>query len=231
MINAPEIKLIASNAVKEACSELLPAFEHSTGYRVSAIWGGTLDITKRIADGEVVDIVILSDARIDDLIKLGRLAAGSRIDFVRSGIGVATRPGAPTPDISSGGALKSSLLRASSIVLSSGPSSVYLSGLLQRMGIADALKPKIKQLAPGLSVGAALAAGEGGVGFTQVSELLAVKGIVFLGPLPADIQHVTVFSMGLHAAAPAPDAARALMAFLASPQAAPAIRHSGMEPG
>jgi molybdate transport system substrate-binding protein len=231
MSHAAEIKVIASNAVKEAFAELVPTFEKTSGHKVTTVWGGTVDITKRIAGGEVVDIVIIPAGGIDDLIRQGRLASGNRVDFAKSAIGVAIRPGAPKPDISSGEALKTSLLAAKSIVLSSGPSSVYLLGWFQKGGIAEALKPKIKQLAPGLSVGEALAKGEGDVGFTQVSEFLAIKGIEYLAPLPPDVQHVTVFSMGLHAAAPAAEPARALMKFLTSPEAAPVIRHTGMEPG
>ena len=231
MTHAAEIKLIASNAVKEACHDLLPAFERASGHKVAAVYGGTPDITKRIDGGEVVDLVVLSAGSIDGLIKRGRLAEGSRVDFVRSAIGVAIRPGAPKPDISSGDAVKASLIKASSIVISSGPSSVYLLGLFERMGIADALKPKIKQLGPGASVGEALARGEGDLGFTQVSEFVTIKGIDYLGPLPSDIQNVTVFSLGRHASAPSAEAARALVKFLTSPDAAPVIRHSGLEPG
>jgi molybdate transport system substrate-binding protein len=228
--SASEIQVIASNAVKETFHDLVPQFEKTTGHKVRAVWGGTVDIIKRVAGGEVVDIVIIPDSGIDDLIKQGKLAAGGRVDFVKSGIGVAIRPGAPRPDISSGEALKAALLSAKSIVLSSGPSSVYLAGLFKRMNIADAIGPKTKQLAPGLSVGEALARGEGDVGFTQISEFLAVKGIDYVGPLPADIQHVTVFSMGLHATAPSREAASALMKFLTAPEAASAIRQTGMEP-
>jgi len=227
---AARITVIASNAVKEALAELVPEFEQASGHQVVTIWGGTLDIGARIGGGEVVDIVILPAARIDDLIAQGRLKAGSRVDIARSGIGVAVRAGARRPDISSGAALKAALLAASAIVLSSGPSSVYLAGLFQRMGIADAIKSKIVQIGPGLSVGAALAHGAGEIGFTQVSELLAAEGIDFLGPLPADIQHITVWSAGLHAAAPAPDVAKALVEFLRGPHAAAVIRRSGMEP-
>jgi molybdate transport system substrate-binding protein len=134
------VRLIASNAVKEACAELVPAFAKVTGHEVVAIWGGTLDISARIGAGEVVDIVILAAPRIDDFIKQGRLAAGSRVDIARSGIGVAVRAGAPKPDISSAATLAAALLAARSIVLSSGPSSVYLAGLFRKMGIADAIK-------------------------------------------------------------------------------------------
>jgi molybdate transport system substrate-binding protein len=226
-----EIKVIASNAVKEALAELVPGFAQATGHTVVTIWGGTLDIGARIGAGEVVDIVILPADRIDGLIAQRRLLAGSRVDIARSGIGVAVRSGARRPDISSGAALKASLLAASSIVLSSGPSSVYLADLFQKMGIADEIKSKIVQIGPGLPVGQAVTRGAGEIGFTQVSELLAVKGIDYVGPLPADVQHMTVWSAGLHAAAPAPAAAKALVEFLTAPQAAAVIRRHGMEPG
>jgi molybdate transport system substrate-binding protein len=228
---AEELSVFASNAVKEACIELVPRYEKVSGHKVKTIWGGTVDITRRIADGEVFDIVILPASSIDQLIRQGRLASGNRVDFVRSGIGVAIRPGAPRPDISSGESLKTALLKAKSIVLSAGPSGGYLSGLFKRMGIADTIKTKTKQLMPGQSVGEALAHGEGDIGFTQVSEFLAVKGIDYIGPLPADIQQITVFSMGLHTHAPSADAAKALINFLTAPDAVPAIRRSGMEPG
>jgi molybdate transport system substrate-binding protein len=226
---AAGIKMIASNAVREPYGELLPAFEKSTGNKVTVDWGGTVDIVKRVESGEIADIVIIPAARIDDLIAKGRLS--SRTDLVRSGVGVAAGAGVPRPDVSSVEALRSTLLAAKSIVLSSGPSSLYMPTLFQKMGIADAVKPKIIQIAPGLGVGDTLARGEGEIGFTQMSELMSVKGIQYLGPLPADVQFVTVFSAGLHASAPAPDVARALLKFLTGPDAAPVLRSHGMEPG
>jgi molybdate transport system substrate-binding protein len=229
--SATTVKLIASNAVKEACAELVPAFEQATGHKVDAIWGGTLDISARIEGGEVADLVILAAERIDDLIARGRLAAGSRVDIARSGIGVAVRAGARKPDISSAAALAAALQTAGSIVLSSGPSSVYLANLFRKLGIADAIKSKIHQIGPGLPVGAAVARGEGEIGFTQTSELLHAQGVDYVGPLPPAIQHVTVWSAGIHVAAPAPDTASALVAFLARPVAAAVFARNGMAPG
>ncbi len=226
---AAGIKMIASNAVREPYGELLPAFEKSTGHKVTVDWGGTVDIVKRVESGEIADLVIVPAARIDDLIAKGRLK--SRTDLVRSGVGIAARAGVPRPDISSVEALRSTLLAAKSIVLSSGPSSLYMPTLFQKMGIADAVKPKIIQIAPGLGVGDTLARGEGEIGFTQISELMSVRGIQYLGPLPAEVQFVTVFSAGLHASSPAPDAARALLKFLTGPDAAPVLQSHGMEPG
>jgi molybdate transport system substrate-binding protein len=228
---AAAIKVIASNAVKEALTELVPDFERASGRKVVTIWGGTLDISARIGGGEAVDIVILPATRIDELIAQGRLKSGSRVDIARSGIGVAVRAGARKPDISSGAALEAALLAATAIVLSSGPSSVYLARLFQKMGIADAIRSKIVQIGPGLPVAEALARGDGEIGFTQVSELQAAPGITYVGPLPAEVQHITVWSAALHAAAPAAEAAAALVEFLRGPHAAAVIKRSGMEPG
>jgi molybdate transport system substrate-binding protein len=225
------IKVIASNAVKEAYTELVLGFETATGHKVTTVWGGTLDISQRIGDGEVIDIVILPAVRIDDLIKQNRLVTGSRVDIARSGVGVAVRAGARKPDVSSTAALKAALLAARSIVLSSGPSSVHMAGLFQKMGIADAINAKVTQIGPGLPVGEAVARGAGEIGFTQVSELLSAKGVDYVGPLPAEVQEITVWSAGIHVAAPAPDAAKALVKFLTAPQVAAIIKKSGMEPG
>jgi molybdate transport system substrate-binding protein len=229
--HAAEIKVIASAAVKEAVIELIPAFEKASGHKVTMIWAGTEAITKRISGGEVVDIVLIAAPNIDKLIAEGKLAAGSRVDVAKSGIGIAVRAGLPKPDISSGEAVKNAVLAAKSVAYSSGPSGFYLADLFKKMGIADQITGKVKQTPSGVQVGEVVARGEADLGFQQVGELLHVKGIQYLGPLPADIQHTTVFSAGLHAAAPAPDAAKALTKFLTAPAAAPVIKKSGMEPG
>lgn len=222
------ITMIASNAMREPCSELLPMFENSTGHMVTASWGGTVDIVRRAESGEIADLAIIPAARLDDLIAKGLMA--SRTDLVRSGVGVAARAGVPRPDVSTVAALRSALLTARSVVLSSGPSSLYMPTLFQMLGVADAVTPKIIQIAPGLGVGDTLARGGGDIGFTQVSELTSVKRIQYLGPLPAEVQFVTVFSAGLHTSAPAPAAARTLLQFLAGPDAAAVLRRHGMEP-
>jgi len=229
--HAAEIKVIAAAAVKEVVFELIPAFEKASGHKVTTIWAGTEAITKRISGGEVVDIVLIAAPNIDKLIAEGKLVAGSRADVAKSGIGVAVRAGLPKPDISSGEAVKNAVLAAKSVAYSSGPSGFYLADLFKKMGIAGQIKDKLKQTPSGVQVGEVVARGEADLGFQQVSELLHLKGIHYLGPLPADIQHTTVFSAGLHTAAPAPDAAKALMKFLTAPEAAPVIRRSGMEPG
>ena len=228
--HAAEIKVIASAAIKEAYLDLVPAFEKSSGQKVTTIWSGSESITKRISGGEVVDIVIIAATNIDKLILEGKLVAGSRTDIAKSGVGIAVRTGLSKPDISSSEAVKKAVLAAKSLAYSSGPSGFYVADLFRKMGIADQIKEKVKQTPSGVQVGELVARGEADLGFQQVSELLHVKGIDYLGPLPADIQHFTVFSAGLHRAATAPDAAKALMKFLTAPEAGPIIRKAGMEP-
>jgi molybdate transport system substrate-binding protein len=230
MGQAHEIKMIASGGLKAACIELIPAFERATQHRVAALWAGSVDIMKRMQAGETFDLVVMPGTAIDELIKLGKVVAGSRVDLAKSGIGVAVRAGAPKPDIGSAEALKQALLAASSIAYSTSASGIFLAGLFQRMGIADALRPKIRQSPPGVPVGELIARGEAEIGFQQVSELLPIAGIDYLGPLSADIQHFTTFSGGLHIGAKEPQAAKELIEFIKAPAAAPVIRKSGMQP-
>lgn len=223
----PEIKVMTSAAFKEAYLELVPEFERATGHKVVTLWVPSVQMMRRLKGGETVDLVILSAASLDELIQAGIIS--NRIDLAQSGVGVAVKAGAPRPDISSGEALKRAVLAARSIVYSTGPSGIYLAGLFQRMGIADQIKSRIKQ-SQGEPAGAVVARGEAEIGFQQMSELLPVPGIDLVGPLPADVQQITVFSAGLHMAAKEPDAARALARFLAAPAAAPVIRKKGMAP-
>ena len=181
-------------------------------------------------DGEAADIIVMRGPDIDELIRQGRIERGSRIDFVRSTIGVAISPGSPWLDISSSDTLKKALLSSRSILLPGGPGSVYLKGLFRKMGIAEALEPKINVLAPGLRVSEALARGEGEIGFAQANELRDAKGFSYVGSLPPDIQSVIVFSMGLHTNAASREPAGELMKFLTAREAAPTICHRGFEP-
>jgi molybdate transport system substrate-binding protein len=229
MAQAGEIKVMMSAAFKEAYVELVPQFERTSEHKVSTIQIPSVDMMTRLKGGETVDLVIMAGDAIDALIADGKIVRGSRTDLARSGVGVAVRAGAPKPDIGSADALKAALLAANSVAYSTGPSGVYLVGLFRRMGIADALAPKVRQV-KGEPVGAVVARGEADIGFQQVSELLPVAGITFVGPLPPEIQQITVFSAGLHTQARNPEAATALVKFLSSSAAAPVIRKTGMEP-
>jgi molybdate transport system substrate-binding protein len=228
---AAEIKLIAANALKEAVLELVPEFDGASGHQVTTIWGGTEGITKRVTDGEMVDVVLIAAPNIDRLIADGKLIKGSRTDVAKSGVGVAVRSGLPKPDISSGEAVKTAVLAAKSVAYSSGPSGFYLANLFQKMGITDQIKDKVKQPPSGVQVGELVARGEADLGFQQISELQHVKGIDYLGPLPAEIQEITVYSAGLHNASKVPEAGKALMQFLTGAKAGTVIKKIGMEPG
>jgi molybdate transport system substrate-binding protein len=182
-----------------------------------------------LAAGESYDLVIISSDALDELTRLGKIVPGSRVDMARSGIGIAVRKGAPRPDVSSAEALKRALMAAKSIGYSTGPSGVYLSGLFERMGIAEAVNAKTRRAPSGTMIGSIIASGEAEIGFQQVSELIHIAGIDYIGPLPDEVQNVTVFSVGLDAKAKEPEAAKALAQFLTAAAALPVIRKHGLE--
>jgi molybdate transport system substrate-binding protein len=231
---ADEIKVMTSGAFTAAYLKLAPQFERAAGHRLvteaTSMGTGSTSIEARLAAGEAIDVVIVADASLEQLIKNQRIVPGTRVDLARSAIGMAVRKGAPKPDISSVEALRRTLLAAKSIAYSASVSGSYLSTeLLQRLGVADQVLPKSRRI-EGERVAAVVARGEAEIGFQQISELLPEPGIDFVGPLPAEVQRVTVFSAGVGAAARHPDAARSLIRFLASPAAIPAIRESALEP-
>jgi molybdate transport system substrate-binding protein len=229
-VNAAEVKVIAANAVKDSLTQIVAAFEKTSGHRVTVAWGGTEAIARRVASDEIFDLVVIAGPNIDRLISDGKLAQGSRTDFAKSGVGVAVRSGLPKPDISSSESVKNAVLAARSVAYSSGPSGFYVAELFKRLGIAEQVKDKTKQPPSGVQVGELLARGEADIGFQQVSELLHVKGIDYLGPLPADIQNVTAYAIGLHASSRVADAARELVKALVSPEAGRIIKQTGMDP-
>ena len=231
--SAAEIKVLASGATKEAYVELVPEFEKSSGHKVVTTWTGSANIKKQIAAGEVYDLVIVPGPVIDGFIKQGKVVPGSRVDLMKSGIGVGVRAGAPKPDISSSEGLKKTVLAAKSIGYSTGPSGVYVVSLFERMGIGDQVKPKLKlkQVPSGVRIGTFITSGEAEIGFQQISELIHAPGVDYLGPLPPDVQKITVFSAGIHSGAKQPEAAKGLIKILTSPAAASVIKKHGMEPG
>jgi len=164
-------------------------------------------------------------------VKQGKIAANSRTNFATSGIGVVVRAGAPKPDISSAEAVKVAVLAAKSVVYSSGASGLYIVTMFEKLGIAEQVKPKVVSVKTAEPVGEVVARGDAEIGFHQVSELVHVKGIQIVGPLPAGLQHITVFSGGAHAEAKEPDAASALIKFLTAPAAAEGLKKHGLEPG
>jgi len=225
-----EIKVLSSQAIKEAYLAFAPEFERTSGHKLNTTWNGTIDILKKLRAGEVFDTVILVTPAMEEMLKEGRIVAGSKVPLVRSGIGVAVPKGAPKPDLSSADTIKRALLAAKNGVgYSSGPSGVFLQDLFKRWGIADQIKQK--QTPPGTPVGSLIADKQVDIGFQQVSELMLYPGIDYVGPLPAEIQETSVFNGGVHSRAQHPEAARELIRFIASPTALPYIKKTGMEQG
>ena len=224
------MKVLASLAMKAAYLELAPQYERLHKVKIDTEWAGMVDIRKRMLAGERVDAVIGSAALIDDLTRIGAVDSRSKVDLVKSGIGAAVRKGAKKPDLRSVDAFKAALLGAKSIVYSSGPSGVYLAELFQRLGIAEQLKGKATQAPPGVLVAELVANGQFELCFQQLPELRQVSGIDYAGPLPAEVQQVTVFTGGLHSKAAEAQAAGDWLRHLASRDAEPTIRKHGMEP-
>jgi molybdate transport system substrate-binding protein len=231
MAQTAEIKVLASGALKDAYLELLPNFETASSHKVTPAWSSTTDIQKRVAAGEVADLVILGDSGTEALIKDGKLVASTRAIFAKSGIYIAVRSGALKPDISSVDALKQTILAAKSVGYSEGASGAYLVAMFQKLGIYDQVKSKASIAKANEPVGEKVVHGEAEIGFHQLSELLPVKGIQIVGPLPAELQHITIFSGAVHSEAKEPDAARALTKFLTTPAAGESIKRYGVDPG
>ena len=230
---ADEIKVMTSGAFTAAYLELAPAFERATGVHVvteaTSIGTGPTGIAARLERGEAIDVVIVAEQDLERLMQAGRIRSGTRVDLARSAIGMAVRRGAPKPDISSVDALRRTLVEARSIAYSASVSGTYLSTeLFQQLGIADRVLPKSRRI-ENERVGVVVARGDAEIGFQQISELLPVPGIDVVGPLPQEVQRVTVFAAGIGTAAAQPEVARRFIEFLASPAAAAAIRKSALE--
>ena len=232
---AAEVRVMISGGLTAAYQALVPEFERQTGNKVLTAFGPSMGTTfnaipVRLERGEPVDVLIMVGYALGDLIKSGKVVADSRVDLVKSPIGIAVKSGAPKPDISSADAVKRALLAAKSVAYSDSASGVYVSTeMFGKLGIADAMKDKAKKI-PATPVGEIVARGDAEIGLQQISELKAVPGIDIVGPLPADLQKITVFSAGIATVSKAPEAGGALIKFLASAAARDALVKSGLEP-
>src|SRR3954453_8516471 len=233
--SAAEVRVMISGGLTAAYKELVPEFERLTGHKVITSYGPSMGTTAnaipvRLERGEPADVLIMVGYALGDLAKQGKVVADSRVDLVKSPIGIAVRSGAPKPDISSADAIKRALLAAKSIAYSDSASGVYVgTEMFAKLGIAEEMKDKARKI-PATPVGEIVARGDAEIGFQQVSELRPVSGIDIVGTLPDDLQKITVFSAGIATVAREPEAGRALIEFLASPASKNAIIESGMEP-
>jgi molybdate transport system substrate-binding protein len=227
---AATIRIISSMATRQLLADLVDLFERGSPNRAATESVGGVDAAKRVRAGEAFDVVVLAANVIDQLTAEGHLVAGSRADLVRSGVAVAVKAGAPQPEIATEDALRRAVVGAASLSYSTGPSGIYLTQLFERWGIADQIKDRIVQAPPGVPVGSLVAAGEVELGFQQLSELMNLPGITVLGPLPEAIQTITTFSAGVSVTTAQADAARELLAFMASAAAVEIKLRNGMDP-
>jgi molybdate transport system substrate-binding protein len=233
--SAAEVRVMISGGLSAAYNALVPEFERRTGNKVLTAYGPSMGTTVnaipvRLERGEPADVLIMVGYALGDLVKTGKVVADSRVDLVKSPIGVAVKAGAPHPDISSTDAVKRALLAAKSVAYSDSASGVYVSTeMFQKLGIAGEMKDKAKKI-PATPVGEIVAKGDAEIGLQQVSELKPVQGIDIVGPLPDELQKITVFSAGVAAVSKEPEAGKALIKFLASPAARDEIIRSGLDP-
>jgi molybdate transport system substrate-binding protein len=229
-----EIKVLCTQALTGAMEKLGPQFERETGNKLVIGYGATGGILNRFKNGEAADVVIVTAPALDTMVKLGKIVAPGGTAIAQTGVGLAIRRGAPRPDISSAEALKRTLLAAKSIAYSDpaggGVSGIVFAQVVEKLGIAEQLKPKTKLVPAGRSSGALAASGEVEIAVQMISELMPVAGAEVVGPLPPGLQSLTVFSAGVSAGAANPAAAKRLILFLSSPAATPVLREAGLEP-
>ena len=232
---AAEVRVMISGGLTAAYKALVPEFERTTGHKVLTAYGPSMGTTTnaipvRLERGEPADVLIMVGYALDGLARQGKVMSDSRVDLVKSPIGVAVKSGTPKPDISTADALKRALLAVKTVAYSDSASGVYVSTeMFGELGITDAMKDKARKI-PATPVGEIVARGDAEIGFQQVSELKPVEGIEIVGPLPDELQKITVFSAGIASVSKEPDAGKALIKFLASPAARPEIVKSGMDP-
>ena len=228
---ASDLNVYVPRAVATVLNSVGAQFEHETGSKLVVTSDVGAGLIRRINGGEPFDVFAGTPAQVDSLIKDGKVIADTRTNLVRSGIGMEVRAGAVKPNIGSIDAFKSTLLNARSIAyLKDGASGLYLAGLLDRLGIADAIKSKVQR--PDTDIVSELVAkGDVEIGMVVITQILTTPGVQLVGPLPPEIQSYITFAGAVSSNSRAPDVARALLKFLTGPVAIPVIKSQGMEPG
>ncbi|OLB96891.1 MAG: hypothetical protein AUH76_10005 [Candidatus Rokubacteria bacterium 13_1_40CM_4_67_11] len=230
-VQAAEIKVLSAGAVKAVIVNVGDAFEKDSGHKLSASFA-TVGVTRQKLAAEPADVVIMTDVAIDEAIRQGSVVAGTRNDIARAGVGVGVKEGAPRPDISTPEAFKQTLLSAKSLVYvdpaQGATSGIHFASVLQRLGIADAVKSKTI-LWPGGYAAEAVVKGQAEIVVHQISEILPVKGVTLVGPLPKDLQKITIYSAGIATKSEVPDAARAFISYLVSPPVKAKFAQAGLD--
>lgn len=229
--SAAELKVLTTGAMKQVVLAMVPQFE-SQGHKVVVDNDTAGGLVKRIEGGEAFDVAVITPKAIDDLIAKGKVASGTNTNLARVGIGVMVKEGAAKPDVGNLDSFKKALLDAKSVAYvdpdSGGSSGIYLAGLFVKLGIADALKPKTRLKRGGL-VADLVTSGDAEIGLQQISEIVPVKGVTLVGPVPAEVQNYTTYSGGVSVDTKSAEAAKALIGLLAGPSAATVLRDKGMD--
>jgi molybdate transport system substrate-binding protein len=227
---AAEIKLLSGNGARAAVGELVAQFERTSGHRVAVRFEVNAALKRKIEAGEEFDAVVLNPPVLDDLIRQGRIDPATRADIGRAGLGVGVRAGARRPDIGSAAAFRQALLGAGSVAYpGEGASGIHFVGLLDRLGIAAEMRPKLRPMAAEDTV-EVVARGEADLVVVVASRISGVPGVELVGPIPAELQTSIGFAAAVGAGAREPEAARALVRFLSAPAAAPVLKAMGVEP-
>ena len=231
---AAELKVYSTIGVQAALEELAPKFEKASGHKLTITWATAAVLVKRVQGGETADLMVLTKQSLDALVKDGKASAGADATFASSGMAMVVKKGAAKPDISTSDAFKKTLLAAKSIAYSNpeygGASGVYLAKLLERMGIADQMKAKTHFPPPSGNAANLVVSGEAELAVQQEPEVMAVAGVDMVGPLPADLNNITVYAAGLGTGSKQADAANALIKFLHTPEAAAVFKARGLKP-
>jgi len=229
-VNAAEINVVATGGpLPEVMGVLKPMFEKTSGHTIKLSIKAAPAIIKDVKEGANIDLIVAGDDTINELVKDGLIAAGSSAKVMQSRVGLGVRTGAPKPDISTAEALKATLLAAKTVAYSQGTSGQFFTTVIAKLGIADQIKTKAV-IVSGRPVGAAVVSGEAEVGIQQVAELVPVEGVTLVGALPADVNRIIGYSVGIPGKAKEMDIAKALAKFIASAEALAAYKQKGMEP-
>lgn len=233
LASADEIKVLSSNAAQAMLKVAAPIFEKQTNHKVVLGFGTSQQVAKRIGEGESADLVVITPEAIDQLVKQGKLQTGSQIQVARSLIGVAVKKGAPQPDIRTPEALKKTLLAAKTVTFSApstgATSGVHTEKMFERLGIGPEMKAK-HVLGDGNSTALIVMRGEAEMAIQQISALKPYDGVDVVGPLPEELQYVTILSAGVGTTPKSPETVQAFIKFLGSPEGVAAIRSVGLEP-
>ena len=233
-VSAAELKVFSTIGVQAALEELAPKFEKESGHKLNITWATAAILVKRVQAGESADLYVLTKQSLDALAKEAKVAPGSEATFASSGMAMVVKKGAPKPDISTPEAYKQTLLKAKTIAYSNpasgGASGVFFAKSLERMGIADEMKGKTQHPPPSGNAANLVVSGEAELAVQQEPEVMSVAGVDVIGPPPGDLNNITIYSAGIGPDTKDPNAAKALIKFLTTPEAAAVFKARGLKP-